>query len=76
MSTSRRVAVSTRCDRDIWQRARAVAIGQMTHDPRFTLSDLIERALEQECDRLEAAHGGPFPAVDGDLRRGRRPGQS
>lgn len=70
----RRVSVSTRCNEEVWNRARAVAVGMVSEDPRFTLSDLIEQALVRECDRLEAEHGGPWPEVSGDLRRGRRIG--
>lgn len=73
-SPARRVSVSTRCDETVWNRARSVAVGMVSEDPRFTLSDLIEQALSRECDRLEAEHGGPWPEVSGDLRRGRRIG--
>lgn len=73
-ATSSRVAVSTRCDERVWRRARSVAVGMLATDPQYTLSDLIEKALQAECDRLEAEHGEPFPEVRGDLRRGRRAG--
>lgn len=37
------------------------------------LSGLVSRLLQSEVERLEAAHGGPFPPVD-QLPRGERPG--
>lgn len=71
--TSTRVPVSTRCDQQVWDRARAAVAGMLRHDPRYSLADLVEAALVAEIDRLEAEYneGAAFGPA-GPLPRGRR----
>ena len=71
---SARRAISARCDPEVWDAARAAAQGMAEHDPAYTLSDLLERALAVEVRRLEVEHHGgtEWPPAH-TLRRGRRP---
>ena len=68
-----RIPVSTRCDEEVWQQARAAAVGMQYLDPSYSLTRLVEDALTAEVERLAAEHraGEPWPEVE-QLRRGRR----
>lgn len=68
-----RIPISTRCDPEVWDRARATVAGMLRHDPRFSLAELIEHALEAEAARLEEQfNGGERWSAPGALPRGRR----
>jgi hypothetical protein len=61
--------------RQVLERARAAAqyLSQLpTADGPTTISELVERALRRELERLELEHNGglPFPAVRGRMRTG------
>lgn len=72
MTASRR-PVSSRCDPEIWDAARAASQGMLAHDPNYSLSQLLEDALLAEVDRLSREHneGRRWPLVD-RVRPGRR----
>lgn len=74
MTSRIRRPVSARCDPQIWDAARATVQGMTAVDPGYTLSDLLERALTTEVQRLQVEHhgGAEWPAAR-TLRRGRRP---
>lgn len=71
--TRRRIPVSTRCDVEVWERARAAVVGMQYLDPSYSLTRLVEDALTAEVTRLAHEHreGEPWPQVE-QLRRGRR----
>lgn len=73
MSEAKRIPVSTRCDPEVWDAARAATAGMMRINPGYSLSQLVEDALRHEVIRLSTEHHGgePWPAAEA-LRRGRR----
>ncbi|GAA4200278.1 hypothetical protein [Actinocatenispora rupis] len=60
--------------REVLERARAAAywLSRSRGGGPTTISELVEQALRQEVERLEAEHndGVPFPAVVGRMRTG------
>ena len=60
--------------RQVLERARAAAywLNSTGEAGPTTISELVERAVRQEVERLEAEHneGQPFPAVVGRMRTG------
>lgn|GEM_PF-3962246 len=60
--------------RQVLERARAAAywLSRTADTGPTTISELVERAVRQEVERLEAEHNGgePFPAVVGRMRTG------
>ncbi|GIL29557.1 ParB family protein [Actinocatenispora comari] len=60
--------------RQVLERARAAAywLSSTGGAGPTTISELVERAVRQEVERLEAEHndGQPFPAVVGRMRTG------
>lgn len=70
----KRRPVSFRCDIEAWDLARATARGMLAIDPNYSLTELLESALNREMRRLEAAHnhGQPWRPATVHFRPGRR----
>ena len=60
--------ISAKIPRGLYEQLRRAAY----HTPGASVTEIVEQALQEKLDTMEAAYGGPFPERKSALKTGRR----